>query len=96
MKITIDTETDSLEDLHNTFSILIKSIEKKGGKIVMQGSEQTQQSQQESERKLDMSNAYVKRAAEQEKLMKTIDLSNLLQSDHGLIKRREEALRKNI
>ena len=90
MKLTIDTETDTLENLQNVLSLLIKSIEKKGGKIIIQ------QPKQEEQKKLNMENAYVRRAIEQEKLMETINMSSILQSDYGIQKRRQESLRKNL
>ncbi|MBI2667344.1 hypothetical protein HYX17_01080 [Candidatus Woesearchaeota archaeon] len=97
MKITIDTEADTLEDLQNALSIVVNSIEKKGGKIIMQQSQQNnnlQEVQQTPPRKPNMENAYVKRFVEQEKLMEQLDISNILQSDFGLQRRREDILRK--
>ena len=97
MKITIDTEADTLEDLQNALSIVVNSIEKKGGKIIMQQPQQNgnvQDVQQTPPRKLNMENAYVKRFVEQEKLMEKLDISNILQSDFGLQRRREDILRK--
>ena len=99
MKITIDTEADTLDDLQNALSIVVNSIEKKGGKIIMQQSPQSQSNnlqevQQTLPRKLNIENAYVKRFVEQEKLMEQLDISNILQSDFGLQRRREDILRK--
>ncbi|MDP6642418.1 MAG: hypothetical protein QGF74_03505 [Candidatus Nanoarchaeia archaeon] len=88
MKITIDTETDTLENLQETFSILIKTIQEKGGKIVLQ--------KESNGKKPNTENSYVKRAQEQEKLMDSIDISNILQSDHGINKKRQDSMRKNL
>jgi hypothetical protein len=88
MKITIDTETDTLENLQETFSILIKTIQEKGGKIVLQKENEVKKPTTES--------SYVKRAKEQEKLMESLDISNILQSDHGINKKRQDSMRKNL
>ena len=68
MKLTIDTETDSIEDLQNTLSIISKAIQKKNGNANVPQQKVTQQVQQESIKKPNMDNPYVKRLVEQEKL----------------------------
>lgn len=86
MKLTIDTETDTLDDLQNTLSIITKAIEKKGVKSAISSPQEVQQQRE----KVIANNPHARRIMEQERLMKTIDLTPILQSDYGINKRRSE------